>query len=172
MIAKAWTFARWVLVVSALAPFPLAMAQPAAPACPAAVPFPAGIEMIKAVRVYTAADGESAFEELSFKGEGKAYFKPGELFFHNEFGDAQKVQLVSGPPNIILGPHPTPYREMFLTIQGQSSVVLPNGQSRDLTPGSLVIFDDATSKTGHGGRTGPCGYIAFNIVPADAKTKP
>ena len=140
--------------------------------CPAAVPFSNGIEIVKAIRVYTAANGESAFEDVTFKGEGKAYFKPGEIFTHTELGGAKKVQLISGPANVILKPHPTPYKEMFLTIQGSSAIVLPNGEKRDLTPGALVIFDDATSKTGHGGTTGPCGYVAINVVPADEAPKP
>ena len=139
------------------APSPLAQ-------CPASVPFPNGVQVVKAVRVYTAANGESAFETVTYTGEGKAYFKPGEIFTHNDLGPAAKVQLISGPGNVLLKPHTGP-RELFLIIQGSSTIVLPSGQESAVTPGTLVFFDDATSKTGHGGRTGPCGYVAINIVP-------
>ena len=136
--------------------------------CPASVPFPNGISIIKAVRVFTAANGESDFETITYTGEGKAYFKPGEIFTHNDLGASAKVQFVSGPPNVILKPHKAP-REYFLTIQGSSVIVLPSGKEYVVNPGTLVLFDDETSKTGHGGRTGPCGYVAINFWPAPAK---
>jgi hypothetical protein len=136
--------------------------------CAPALLFKDGIEVTKAVRVYTGADGQSAFEDVTYKGGSKAYFKPGELFSHVNFGAAAKVQLVQGPPNVVLAPHPSPYKEMFMTLQGSSTVVLPGGARLEMRPGVLVIFDDMTSKTGHGGLTGPCGYVALNIVPPPA----
>ncbi len=140
----------------------------AAETCPPALPFPNGVEVFKAVRVYTAANGESAFEDVTFKGASKAYFKPGELFAHVNFGPATKVQLVAGPPNVKLASHPSPYKEIFMTLQGESAVILPSGAKLALTPGVMVIMDDMSSKTGHGGSTGPCGYVALNIVPPPA----
>jgi hypothetical protein len=139
--------------------------------CPAILPFPDGIAVIKGVRVYTAANGESAFEPLTFTGEGKAYFKPGEIFTHNDLGASQKVQFISGPANVVLKPHTAP-PEYFLTLQGSSVIVLPSGQEYAVNPGTLVFFDDSTSKTGHGGRTGPCGYVALNFWPAPPAPKP
>ncbi len=158
-------------LVSAAAIFGFASSALAAQACPPAVPFPNGIEVFKAVRVYTAANGESAFEDVTYKGSSKAYFKPGELFSHVNFGAASKVQLISGPANVKLAPHPSPYTEIFMTLQGQSSVILPSGAKLDLTPGVMVIMDDMSSKTGHGGSTGPCGYVALNIVPPPASDR-
>ena len=70
--------------------------------CPASLPFPNGVEVLKAIRVYKAANGESAFETVEFKGESKAYFKPGELFTHNLLANAAKIQIVSGPANAVL----------------------------------------------------------------------
>ncbi len=140
-------------------------AATAATTCAPALLFNDGIEVTKAVRVYTASDGQSAFEDVTYKGGSKAYFKPGELFAHVNFGAATKVQLVQGPPNVVLAAHPSPYKEMFMTLQGSSTVVLPSGARFEMRPGVLMIFDDMTSKTGHGGLTGPCGYVALNIVP-------
>jgi len=141
-------------------------------ACPAAVPFPNGVEVLKAIRVYKAANGESAFETVQFKGESKAYFKAGELFSHNLLANAAKVQIISGPANVVLPYHAPPGKEIFLTIQGSSTVVLPNGQEQAVVPGTLVIFDDGGSKTGHAGRTGPCGYVAVNVVFPDSANNP
>ena len=157
---------------------PVAVATPAGrsgsvlASCPAAVPFPDGVEAVKAIRVFKAANGESAFESVEFKGESKAYFKPGELFSHTLFANAAKVQIVSGPPNVTLPFHAPPGKEIFLTIQGSSTVVLPNGQEQTVLPGTVVIFDDGGSKTGHAGRTGPCGYVAINIAFPDSANNP
>ncbi len=140
--------------------------------CPPAVPFPDGVETVKAIRVYKAANGESAFETVEFKGESKAYFKPGELFSHAVLANAAKVQLISGPANVVLPYHAPLGKEIFLTIQGSSTIVLPNGQERAVLPGTVVIFDDGGSKTGHAGRTGPCGYVAVNIVFPDSANNP
>ena len=140
--------------------------------CPAAVPFPDGVELVKAIRVYKASNGESAFETVEFKGESKAYFKPGELFSHTLLANTARVQLISGPANVVLPYHAPMGKEMFLTLQGSSTVVLPNGQEQAVLPGTLVIFQDGGSKTGHAGRTGPCGYVALNIVFPDGANDP
>ena len=167
LFAVAFSLAITSLPVSRAAAADAPPSDAALARCPASVPFPNGVAVIKAVRVYTAANGESDFETLTFTGEGKAYFKPGEIFTHNDLGASAKVQFVSGPPNVILKPHTAP-REYFLTIQGSSVIVLPSGKEYDVKPGTLVLFDDETSKTGHGGRTGPCGYVAINFWPAPA----
>lgn len=150
---------------------PAALQSASSADCPAAAPFPNGAQVIRGVRVYTAANGESDFETLTYTGEGKAYFKPGEIFTHNDLGPAAKVQVISGPANVQFKPHTGP-RELFLIVQGSSTIVLPNGKAYALTPGTVAFFDDATSKTGHGGRSGPCGYVAINIVPPEAGAKP
>jgi hypothetical protein len=63
-------------------------------------------------------------------------------------------------------------KEIFLTIQGSSTLVLPNGQEQPVSPGTLVIFQDGGSKSGHGGRTGPCGYVALSIAFPDSANDP
>lgn len=151
-----------VVVLAALGGLPAHAAD-----CPAAPPFAGGLHVIEATRVYTNAAGVSDFAPVTLKADGKAYFKPGELFYSLSFGAATKVQIVAGPANVVLPQHPSPGYEMFLTIQGQSVVTLPDGREKVLVPGSLVIMDDMASKTGHGGRSGPCGYVAVQIVPAN-----
>jgi hypothetical protein len=159
--------ARIIIAGLAIGAAGAALAQPSA--CQASLPFPGGVAVVKALRVYTTPSGESDVETVDFNGESKAYFKPGELFTHTNLGGAEKVQLVSGPADVVLPPHPTPYREMFLTLQGSSTVVLKDGREFPVGPGTLVIFDDKTSRSGHAGRTGPCGYVALNIVPTAPK---
>ena len=134
-------------------------------ACKPAVPFADGLRLIKGVRVVVGKNGESDFAPLKLDATTKAYFKPGELFASINFGAASKVQIVSGPANVKLPYHASLAYEMFLTVQGSSTVVLPDGREQELTPGMLVVMEDMGSKTGHAGRTGPCGYVAFQLVP-------
>lgn len=141
-----------------------AAAQPAV-ACTPAVPFADGLRVLKGVRVVLGANGESDFAPLELDATTHAYFKPGELFASINFGAASKVQVVSGPPNVKLPFHASPGYELFLTVQGSSTVILPDGRERELTPGTLVVMEDMGSKTGHAGRTGPCGYVSLQLVP-------
>ena len=133
--------------------------------CPAAMPFEGGLRIVDAVRVIKGSDGESEFMPVKIPAVTHAYFKPGELFASINFGPTEKVQIVSGPPNVTLPFHASQGYEMFLTVQGSSVVILPNGREWPLRPGSLVIMEDMGSKTGHAGRTGPCGYVSVQFVP-------
>lgn len=148
-----------------------AASKPAAasnPACPPAFTFPAGVEIVKVVRVFTNAKGETELEFKELKGESRAFFKPGEMFTTTMLGPAKKVALVSGPPNVEIKLKPSPYKEMFLTLQGTVSVALKDGVQHPLPPGTLTIMEDMGSKDGHAGRIGECGYISLNIVPTDS----
>lgn len=140
-------------------------ASAAPPRCKPVDPFPGGLRVIEAVRVVKGADGESAFVPLKLTAGQHAYFRPGEMFGAIDFKGAKRVQIVSGPANVKLPYHASLAYEMFLTIQGESTVVLPNGDKRMAGPGTLVIMEDMGSKTGHAGLTGPCGYVAIQIVP-------
>lgn len=149
------------VMAAALVPSPASAAAP----CPAAAVFPDGLRVVSAVRVVTGPGGESAFVPARLDAATHAYFKPGELFAAIDFKGAQRVQIVAGPPDVDLPYHASLAYEMFLTIQGSSTVILRDGQRRDIGPGMLVIMEDMGSKTGHAGRTGPCGYVALQIVP-------
>jgi hypothetical protein len=73
-------------------------------------------------------------------------------------------EIVIGPPNVDLPLHPAPYPEMFIMLGGSVTVKTPSFHA-DLGPGSVLLFEDVTSKDGHGGHIGPCGYISLSIVP-------
>ncbi|WP_425229955.1 hypothetical protein [Sphingomonas sp.] len=116
------------------------------------------------MHVVKAANGESDFADGALAPEEHAYFHPGEMFGSINFGPATKVQLVSGPANVTLPFHASLGYEMFLTIQGGSTVILPDGRERAVGPGTLVVMEDMGSRHGHAGRTGPCGYVSLQIV--------
>ena len=143
------------------------LTSPVAAKCKPSIPFPNGLRVLGGVRIVLDKNGESAFAPLKIDAKIRAYFKPGELFSSINFGSAAKVQIVSGPPNVALPYRPSLGYEMFLTLQGSSTVVLSGNREQVIKPGMMVVMEDMGSKSGHGGRTGSCGYVALQIVPTE-----
>jgi hypothetical protein len=137
-------------------------ARAAPEACTSAPPFPHGTAVLPAIKVYTGADGVSHIERTELKGIAVPFFSGGVLT-ETVLGPSLKVVLVHGPPNGTIPVRTGIGRVMFLTLEGSSTVILPSGEEATVSPGELIIFDDASSKSGHGGRTGPCGYTALSI---------
>ena len=75
------------------------------------------------------------------------------------------MQIVAAPADLMLPLHPAPYRESFLMLEGSVTMELGDGTRRELRPGDMTTFEDMDASKGHGGRIGPCGYVALNIVP-------
>jgi hypothetical protein len=117
------------------------------------------------VRVYTGPGGRSRLEVLHRPGKFTPLFDTGKQLGLFDLGAADFVKIVVGPPDLDLPMHPAPYREAFLVIGGGADIVLGDGTRHSLTPGSVVLFEDTDATDGHAGRTGPCGYIAVDLVP-------
>lgn len=120
-------------------------------------------KIIRLYRAYTAADGESRIETIDLKGEGGVYYGGKVSLTQFPLGDPANVTIVYGHPHMDIPPHPSPYREIFLIVSGSSTVVLKDGTEFQLTPGSMLLSEDQTSKTGRGGKSGPCGYVAIDF---------
>jgi len=142
-----------------------AYASPAA--CGAIAPLKLGGSPVPVIKVYTGADGVSHIDRAEIKGFALPFFHSGGMLTQTVLGPSLKVVIVQGPPNAQIPVRTGIGRVMFLTLQGSSTVVLPGGAEATASPGDLIIFDDASSKSGHGGRTGPCGYTALSIAIPD-----
>ena len=126
----------------------------------------ASARVVRRIRVHTdAKTGDSAMEETTLAPKSTPLLKTGTILTEYDFGAATKVQIVVGPPNLDIPLHPAPYRESFLMLRGSVRMKLGNGDERELLPGDMTVFEDTTASRGHGGRTGPCGYVALDIVP-------
>jgi hypothetical protein len=130
-----------------------------------------GLELI---RVFTGDDGHSHFEKSilpgvdpkqEFKSGSGALAKPGFLRFMSR--PARSITILSGPADLDLPEHnaPTDKKEFFLMIQG-SNMLITRTATQLITPGMIVIFEDATG-TGHSGKVGPHGYAVVNVQLAD-----
>lgn len=127
-------------------------------------------KVVKLYRAYTGSDGESKVETVDLAGKDGVYYGGKVSLTQFPFGDPSNAVIVYGHPNMDIPAHPSPYREIFLIISGSSTVVLKDGTEFQLKPGSMMLSEDQTSRTGRGGRSGPCGYVAvdFQYKPAVA----
>ena len=155
---------RFSLAALALVAFLPSLAFAEANTCgaPQAPLFPDGVKIVRLVRVFTGPDGESHFQDTALTGTQHALFNSGKTVTQTMLAEGIKVALIAGPANIDLPMHPQP-KTTFLELAGSSTVTVASGDKREITPGIMVEFDDPTSKTGHGGRTGPCGYVALSM---------
>lgn len=120
-------------------------------------------------RVFTGADGKSHSETVSWEAVKTTYL--GLQLAHFDFGDPSNVVIVRGPPNFDIPFHPAPYREIFIVLSGGSTSVLSDGTKLELKPGSVLLFEDV-SGPGHGGKVGPCGYVALDLQFKPVLTAP
>ena len=165
LIGKLGTTTTLTGLIGALSLLPL-QARAGTSACKAGAPFENGTSVLPAIKVYTGADGMSHIQRTEIRGFTVPFFSGGVLA-ETVLGPSLKVVLVHGPANGKIPVRTGIGRVMFLTLEGSSTVVLPSGEEATASPGELIIFDDATSKSGHGGRTGPCGYTALSIALPD-----
>ena len=165
--SRAATFA--LALLASLVGLPISSPVLAAASCPSADLFAAGTGTLRTVLVYTGADGVSHLKAVEVKGVVTPFLKSGKSAIHTALGPAERVTLAEGPPDADIPIRAGGGRVLFLILKGSSTVVLPDGSEMTATPGMLVAIDDAASRTGHGGRTGPCGYVALSVaVPAGA----
>jgi mannose-6-phosphate isomerase-like protein (cupin superfamily) len=126
----------------------------------------AAAPVMRILRLYTdPRTGDTAVEETRMEAKRTPLLKTGQILNEYNFGPGSKVQIVVGPPNLALPLHPAPYKESFLIIEGSVSMKLGNGQGIELRPGDMTVMEDVDARIGHGGLTGPCGYVSLNIVP-------
>jgi quercetin dioxygenase-like cupin family protein len=138
-------------------------------ACAPTPLFAHGTAVLPVIKVFTGADGVSHIGRTEIKGFAIPFFNSSGVLTQTVLGPSLKVVLVQGPANAQIPVRAGIGRVMFLILQGSSTVVLPNGEEATASPGEVIIFDDASSKTGHGGRIGPCGYTSLSIaIPDDA----
>lgn len=157
------------LALTAASSSACATAQTSPATCPTLdASFARGGEILKMLRAYTGADGQSKIETIDLKGKRATYYGGKVSLTQFGFGDPSNVVIVHGQPNMEIPAHPSPYREIFLIVSGSSTVVLPDGTEHHLTPGSLFLSEDQDS-AGRGGRSGPCGYVAIDFQYKAAK---
>lgn len=117
-------------------------------------------KQVDVLHVFTGSDNKSHAEMKKIDAVLTTYL--GLQLAHFDFGDPSNVVIVRGPANFDIPVHAAPYREIFVVLSGGSTVALSDGTRHRLKPGSVVLFEDVTGP-GHGGKVGPCGYVALDL---------
>ena len=156
---------RSLAFVALLPVLPAAQAAPA-PACQSVSPFNLSMDHLEGLRLYKGPDGDTEVEPFRIDARHVPMLKTGKSLSIIDLPSAGKRgdEIVFGQPNVDIGMHPAPGKEMFIMLSGSVTVTTRNFH-KELFPGSVLLFDDVGAKTGHGGRTGPCGYISLSIAP-------
>ncbi len=151
-----------------LASAPALAGEPTHAGCPAFDPATYSLKVLRNYRVYTdPATGDSKVEQVPIPIKETPLLKTGKILKLFDFGPAKRVEIVIAPADLDLPMHPAPYRERFLMLAGSVEMDVADGTKIAMVPGDMVTMDDVASKTGHGGRIGPCGYIDLDMTPAD-----
>ena len=138
----------------------------AAPACQAVSPFNLSLDHLDGLRLYKGPDGDTEVAPLRIDARHVPMLKTGKSLAIIDLPGPGKRgdEIVVGQPNVDIALHAAPYKEMFVMLSGSVTVTTKKFHT-EMYPGSVLLFDDVGAKTGHGGRTGPCGYISLSIVP-------
>lgn len=152
-----------IALAAAMATVP-AVAHATAPACPTlGSDFGRSGEVLKVLRAFTGADGESHIEPVDMKGKTARFFDGKVSLTSFDLGDPTAVVLVHGQSDVEIPAHRSPYREIFLILSGYAYTTLKDGSRVQLDPGTLLMVEDQASRSGRGGASGPCGYVALDL---------
>ena len=155
-----------LLMVCATPP-EIAAARRQAVSCPATAAFTTALDHLDGYRVFTGPDGDSAVEPLRIDARIVPLLSTGKKLGVLDLPKSgpRQPQIFIGAADVDLPLHPAPYKEMFILLGG--SLIFKTAKfSAAMKPGSVLLFEDVTARTGHGGHIGPCGYVSLSIAPA------
>lgn len=122
------------------------------------------------VRLFTDDSGGSRFESLDIELAKGFAVPPAEPLHVAPFLDAERSFWI-GAPNDWKGDaaHPSPARQIFITVSGEYQVTATDGEVRSFPPGSVLVLEDVTGR-GHSTRiTGPDECIVFAVALSDGE---
>jgi hypothetical protein len=107
---------------------------------------------MKAVRLFTGADGESHFEDIDIElktygiGERRSdMINTGSILFRETEGGLDQQW------------HNAPCRQFVITLRGRGEIVVGDGTTRQFGPGDVMLAEDVTGRghitRGFGGQT-------------------
>lgn len=158
-----------ILATPALALPATAQAAPATPTaatCPSVALFNPDLAVLHGYRIVTGPDRKAKAEPMTIAAKSVPLMKTGRTLnlFNLPTAPTRGVQIVAGPAGMSVPLHPAPYKEMFVILSGSTTLEVGDFKT-ELTPGMVLLADDADAVDGHGGTTGPCGYVAVSIAP-------
>ncbi len=110
------------------------------------------MQQARYVRLFSGADGESHFEDVSVDLTPTDFAPPAAPLNVAALFGADRCSFVGAFPDWHgETPHPSPHRQFFCTLTGEFEVTTSDGQMRRFPAGSLLLLDDTSGK-GHSTR--------------------
>lgn len=106
---------------------------------------------MKYTRVYADADGESHFEDVELELTPTDFAPPAPPLNLSPLTPASRFGFVSASPGWYGDWHPTPCRQIFFYLSGETEGEVSDGEVRRFGPGSVTLLEDTTGK-GHRSR--------------------
>jgi len=97
--------------------------------------------LMKIVRLYTAADNESHFEDVEVEFNVQGRIETSAL------QPAEGINFCRASPTHLSDYHPAPRRQYVITLAGQVEIETGDGTIRRFGPGEVMLAEDTT---GHG----------------------
>ena len=119
------------------------------------------------IRLYTDDSGETRFGEGKIALKGESFMGgPPVLIAELALASGAKPQLAHIPAGSSYDWHNAVARQFIFVVQGYVDFIASDGSVREVSPGSLILFEDLTGK-GHKTRTkGPEDHIAL-VIPLE-----
>jgi uncharacterized cupin superfamily protein len=116
---------------------------------------------MKIVRLYTANDQKSHFEEIDMKFGGN------QAMLTTDTRAASSAVFRCAPAGLVIDRHPAPRRQFLVTLSGSWEIEASNGVKRVFKTGDVMLADD-TSGEGHISRVlGSEPHIFMTVPLAD-----
>ncbi|MFZ1989622.1 MAG: cupin domain-containing protein [Alphaproteobacteria bacterium] len=126
-----------------------------------------GTFLYEYIRLYTDDKGETHFGEGKITLKGESFMGgPPVLIAELALANGAKPQLAHIPAGSSYDWHNTVARQFIFVVQGYVDFTVSDGSVREVSPGSLILFEDLTGK-GHRTRAkGPDDHIAL-VIPLE-----
>jgi hypothetical protein len=103
---------------------------------------------MKYVRLYADPAGDSHFEDVDLPLTAVDFAPPAPPAYLSSYIPATRCAFIMGPAGWYGDWHPTPRRQFFIWLSGETEVQTSDGAVRRFGPGSVVLVEDTTGK-GH-----------------------
>jgi len=106
---------------------------------------------MKYTRLYTAANGESHFDEIEVEFAPNDFASSSPPLNLSEFAPATEFGFMSAPAGWSSDWHPSSGRNFFVVLTGEWEVTASSGETRRFAAGSALLVEDTAGK-GHASR--------------------
>ena len=99
-------------------------------------------------RIYSDADGESHFEDVSVDVSPVEFAPPAAPLNMAAPLQAERTILCAIPAQWVGDWHPTPRRQFYIQLSGALEIAVSDGEKRRFSAGGIVLLEDTTGR-GH-----------------------